>query len=235
VEHPLLGRHREEFIVKTNRPTKIAITSGAAVLCLGVAAPSVAYACAGTDNAVHPATAAAAQFSAPTLQQEQAWIDSFVSHRTAWLDHLSAVVSADPNLTADQQSAALASIAKAKTALTDLKSAVDAATSTAQVHDIVKAALASIPAPWWPGPGTHHRGYHHHAHKFAHRDQRSQASPTDVTVRPADNVRTAHFTAWSSRDGLRNFDPAQHWSHRGDRGGDWGGHHDGGGHGGWGH
>ena len=60
--------------MKATRPTRIAITTGAAVLCLGVAAPSVAYACTGdgTSSAAHPDTAAAQQFSAPTLQQEQA-------------------------------------------------------------------------------------------------------------------------------------------------------------------
>lgn len=54
------------------------------------------------------------------------------------------MVSADPELTADQQAQALASIAKAEAALTDLQSAVDAATSTDQVHGIVKAALDAL-------------------------------------------------------------------------------------------
>jgi hypothetical protein len=252
--------------VKTTRPTRIAITSGAAVLCLGVAAPSVAYACTGgdTSSAAHPATAAAQQLSAPTLQQEQAWIDSFVAHRSAWLDRLSAVVSADPQLTADQQAQALDSIAKAKAALTDLQSAVDAATSTDQVHSIVKAALEAMPMPWWPHPLTHrdglkhHSGYEHHAvehHAFEHHartamrrdEQASATAPTDVQVRPADShtVRYAAFTRSRARHDHHDFG-AQHWSHPGDRFASRGGHHWDGGHrgfrgghdsglGGWGH
>jgi hypothetical protein len=236
--------------VNTTRPTRIAITSGAAVLCLGVAAPSVAYACSGdgTSGATQPASARVQQLSAPTLQQEQAWIDSFVSHRTAWLDQLSAVVSADSNLTVDQQAKALDSIAQAKAALTDLQSAVDAATSTDQVHDIVKAALEAMPMPWWPQPMTRHHAFDHHTFKADHRDRRDhKASPSDVNLRSADDntrmVRYAdHYSSFRNRDGLRDFG-AQHWSHRGEWSGDhhgdhhfdgWGGRDGGGDHGGWG-
>lgn len=236
--------------MKTTRATRIAITSGAAVLCLGVAAPSVAYACNGdgTSYAAHPDTATASQFSTPTLQQEQSWIDSFVSHRMAWLDHLSAVVSADPELTADQQAQALDSIAKAKTALTDLQSAVDAATSTDQVRDIVKAALEAMPMPWWPHPMTHRHAFEHHVHKAMHRDARTHhAAPTDVSAHYGDrSTRTVRYGAYLQ---TRNRDlDSQHWSHRGyrwsshrgDAGWDvWSGDHhdgrDGHHHGGWDH
>lgn len=237
--------------MKTARATRIAITSGAAVLCLGVAAPSVAYACNGDGPSygAHPDTATAGQFSTPTLQQEQqSWIDSFVSHRTAWLDHLSAVVSADPELTADQQAQALDSIAKAKTALTDLQSAVDAATSTDQVRDLVKAALEAMPMPHWPHPMTQRHAFGHHVPNAMHRDARAHhAAPTDVSAHSADkSTRPVRYGAYLQ---TRNRDfGTQHWSqrgyrwssHRGDAGWDgWsGGHRDGGGghhHGGWDH
>jgi hypothetical protein len=244
--------------VKTTRPTRIAITSGAAVLCLGVAAPSVAYACTGggTSSAARPASAAAQQFSAPTLQQEHAWIDSFVAHRTAWLDHLSAVVSADPELSADQQARALDSIAQAESALSDLQAAVDAATSTDQVHDIVKAALDSMPMPWWPHPTLRQHGFDHHAFDhlafdhharkaMRHVDRSRTVSPADVTLRSSDDhtrsVRYAGYLAEHKRFAHHDFG-ARHWSHRGDRFGQWGGHRDHwgghdrhfGGHGDWG-
>jgi len=77
--------------VKATRPTRIAITTGAAVLCLGVAAPSVAYACTGDGTS-------------PGAGQ----------HR------------------------------EGRGALTDLQSAVEAATSTDQVRGIVKAALDAL-------------------------------------------------------------------------------------------
>lgn len=217
--------------MNTNRATRIAVTSGAAVLCVGVVTPVAAYACDGTNSAAKAQTASY-QVAAPTLQQEQSWIDSFVTHRTGWLDHLSAVVSADPNLSADQQAKALDSIAKARTALAELKSAVDAATSTAQVHDIVKAALEAMPAPWWPHPMARHaldrHAFEHHARKALHRDREAgKASPADVRLRSG-NTRTVrfaeHHTQWRNRDGHRDFG-GQRWSRQGDRNSWWGGGH----------
>ena len=150
--------------MNTNRLTRIAVTSGAAVLCFGVAAPAVAHtgaAATGKDGTGKDG-ATVQQLPTPTLQQEQAWIDSFVAHRTAWLDHLSAVVSADNYLSDAQKTTMLDGIAKAKDALAALKSAVDAATSTDQVHQIVSQALAAMPFPAWPYRALDH-------HRLGHR------------------------------------------------------------------
>ncbi len=134
------------------RMSRIGIASGAAVLCFGVTAPALAHGTvgtAGTDSAAtHP-------LPEPTLAQEQAWIDSFVSHRTAWLNHLAAAARADTYLTAAQRVAALASVGKAETALQQFKASVDAATSKAQLRQLVASALASLPRPRWPQPLAH--------------------------------------------------------------------------------
>lgn len=209
--------------MNTARVTRLAVTSGAAALCFGVAAPAVACTVGGSGTA--PATAEAHQIKAqqatpPTLAQEQAWVDSLVAHRTAWLGRLTDLVSGNSHLTADQQGAALDWIAKAKAELTQLQSQVDAATSTAQVHDILAAQAQDLAATWWPRHARHfgHPAGDHAA--YAGRDQQPTKAH-DVAVRTtADRSGnagpSAHQYRWDGRHWEHHdrSQPGRNWGHR---------------------
>ena len=234
--------------MNTNRLTRIAVTSGAAVLCFGVAAPAVAHTGAGATG---KDGSTVQQLPTPTLQQEQAWIDSFVAHRTAWLDHLSAVVGADNYLSDAQKTTMLDGIAKAKDALAALKSAVDAATSTDQVHQIVSQALATMPFPAWPYRALdHHRPGHRGAFagKHAKHDKSAGQNATAATLTAARGNKPCgqYGAAGASPTDIsvhtvalhKDNAPAyagRHRYHTGGSGGfDHGWGHHGGGRGGWG-
>jgi hypothetical protein len=227
-----------EHDMNTARVTRFAVTGGAAALCFGVAAPAVACTVGGTGAA--PASAQTRQIAAqratpPTLAQEQAWIDGLVAHRTAWLDRVADLVSGNSNLTADQQSAALAWIARAKAQLAQLQSQVDAATSTAQVHDILAAQARDLVGGWWPGYSHFgHRAGKHAAPAPAPAVRQQPAKAHYTTVRTvSDRSGTAGPAAgrfrwdgrhWDHHDRSvsgRHWQHSDHWQHRG-----WGGHHD---------
>jgi len=207
--------------MNTARVTRLAVTSGAAALCFGVAAPAVACTVgAGTTSATAEAHQVAQQVTPPTLAQEQAWVDTLVAHRTAWLGRLSDLVSGNGRLTPDQQGAALAWIAKAKAELTQLQSQVDAATSTAQVHGILAAQAQDLAATWWPRRARHfgHPAGDHAVH--AVRDQQPMKAH-DVGLRTTDDRSgdagpSVHRYRWEGRHWERHDQsrPGRHWEHR---------------------
>lgn len=179
--------------MKPHRLSRIGIAGGAALLCLGVSVP--AYAHGGTGDSGTRDAGMRALYQ-PSLQQEQTWVASFVTHRTAWLEHVAAQVRADGYLSAAQQSAALATIAKAESALQNLKSQVDAATSTAQVRDIMGRQVAALPFPLWPHPGLrrHAVAKRDFAEAAALAGRRKAADKTaQHAAAPANGVETVAF------------------------------------------
>jgi len=117
--------------------TRIAVLSTAAAVCLGTAVPASAHSLGGTTGSGSRTT------SAPTLAQEQAWIDSFIAKRQQQLAGFASRIAADPKLTDAQRAELAAKIAKQQAALSNLKSAVDAATSVAAVHQALRSAMAA--------------------------------------------------------------------------------------------
>ncbi len=117
--------------------TRIAVLSTAAAVCLGTAVPASAHSLGGTTGSGSRAT------SAPTLAQEQAWIDSFIAKRQQQLAAFGSRIAADPKLTDAQKADFAAKIAKQQAALSSLKSAVDAATSAAAVQQALRSAMAA--------------------------------------------------------------------------------------------
>lgn len=117
--------------------TRIAVLSTAAAVCLGTAVPASAHELGGTAGSGSKTS------SAPTLAQEQAWIDSFIAKRQQQLAAFAAKLAADPKLTDAQKADFAAKIAKQQTALSNLKSAVDAATSTDALHQALRSAMTA--------------------------------------------------------------------------------------------
>jgi len=114
--------------------SKIAVAGAAASLCFATAAPALAH---GTSTSTDPNHTK----SAPTLAQQQAWLDSYIAKAQQRLQAFAAKVAADPNLTAAQKADWAAKIAAKQAALDKFKSAVDAATTTDELHAAVKAAM----------------------------------------------------------------------------------------------
>ncbi|HEX4729473.1 MAG TPA: hypothetical protein VH298_16815 [Jatrophihabitans sp.] len=117
--------------------TRIAVLSTAAAVCLGTAVPASAHSLGGSSGSGTKTT------SAPTLAQEQAWIDSFIAKRKQQLAGFASKIAADPKLTDAQKADFAAKIAKQQAALSNLKSAVDAATSVAAVHQALRSAMTA--------------------------------------------------------------------------------------------
>lgn len=116
--------------------TRIAVLSTAAAVCLGIAVPASAHELGGTAGS-------GTRTSAPTLAQEQAWIDGFIAKRQQQLTDFAAKIAADSKLTDAQKADFAAKIAKQQAALSNLKSAVDAATSVAAVHQALRSAMTA--------------------------------------------------------------------------------------------
>lgn len=117
--------------------TRIAVLSTAAAVCLGTAVPASAHSLGGTTGSGSRTT------SAPTLAQEQAWINGFIGKRQQQLAAFASRVAADPTLTDVQKADLAAKIVKQQAALSNLKSAVDAATSVTAVHQALRSAMAA--------------------------------------------------------------------------------------------
>ena len=139
----------------------------------------------------------------------------------------------------------------AKDALAALKSAVDAATSTDQVHQIVSQALATMPFPAWPYRALdHHRPGHRGAFagKHAKHDKSAGQNATAATLTAARGNKPCgqYGAAGASPTDIsvhtvalhKDNAPAyagRHRYHTGGSGGfDHGWGHHGGGRGGWG-
>jgi hypothetical protein len=126
--------------VRNIQLARIAVLSTAAAVCLGTAVPASAHSLGGTTGSGSRTT------SAPTLAQEQAWINSFIAKRQQQLAAFAGKIAADPKLTGAQKAgmaAKLAKLAKQQAALSNLKSAVDAATSVTAVHQALRSAMAA--------------------------------------------------------------------------------------------
>lgn len=117
--------------------TRIAVLSTAAAVCLGTAVPASAHSLGGTTGSGSNTS------SAPTLAQEQAWIDSFIAKRQQQLAAFASKVANDPKLTDAQQADFATKIARQQAALSNLRSAVDAATSVTAVHQALRSAMAA--------------------------------------------------------------------------------------------
>jgi len=219
--------------------TRIAVASGAALLCAGVSVPAAAH---GTD---HPTEAVpTAHVKRLSFAQLKEFALRQLDREASWLTALKAKVAADPRLSAAQQAAFTAKLDKALAAVTAARTAVQAATTTTAL----KAALRSALVPLEPYPRYHviaHR--RHHVTKPQH--HRTAPSVTFTAARVNDpNAVRAHRTVAIGRHcaGRHGTDPRfaayrkdrSGWSgrdsgwrsgrHSGDR---WGSpHHHGGGH-----
>jgi hypothetical protein len=123
--------------VRNIQLTRIAVLSTAAAVCLGTAVPASAHSLGGTTGSGSRTT------SAPTLAQEQAWINSFIAKRQQQLATFASRIAAEQKLTDAQKADFAAKIAKQQAALSNLKSAVDAATSVAALQQALRSAMAA--------------------------------------------------------------------------------------------
>lgn len=122
---------------------RIALTVGAAALCIGIGAPALA--CPPNPSSISAVQNAAAHkpkiTEAEALARQQAWVDSFVAHAQAVLDKVAAKVAADPDLTAAKKTAISAKLVQAQGVLATLKEKADAATTLDALHDAVRDAI----------------------------------------------------------------------------------------------
>jgi len=130
--------------MRMSRISRIAVTGAAASMALATAAPALA--CQASDTTeTKPASQQAG------LAQQQAWVDAFVTRSQQQLTALAAKIAADPRLTSAQQSAWTSWIAEQQAKLSELKAAVDAATTVSQLHQAVRSALAGTGWFGWYG------------------------------------------------------------------------------------
>lgn len=122
---------------------RIALTVGAAALCIGIGAPALA--CPPNPSSISAVQNAAAHkpkvSEADALAHQQAWVDSFVAHAQAVLDKVAAKVAADPDLTAAKKTAISTKLVQAEGVLATLKEKADAATTLDALHDAVRDAI----------------------------------------------------------------------------------------------
>lgn len=118
--------------------TRIAVLSTAAALCLGTAVPASAHSLGSSSD-----RDAAKTTSAPTVAQLQAWVDSFIAKRQQQLSAFASKIAADPKLTDAQQADFAAKLAKQQSVLSNLKNAVDSASTVEAVHQAIRSAMAA--------------------------------------------------------------------------------------------
>ena len=112
--------------------------STAAALCLGTAVPASAHSLGSSSD-----RDAAKTTSAPTVAQLQAWVDSFIAKRQQQLSAFASKIAADPKLTDAQQADFAAKLAKQQSVLSNLKNAVDSASTVEAVHQAIRSAMAA--------------------------------------------------------------------------------------------
>jgi hypothetical protein len=153
--------------VNSSRIKALALTGVAAALCFGLNGPARAHVApsAGEPAAEHT-------FALPSLSQVQGYLDAVITHRVERLDAFAAKVAADPRLTAEQKSAFAARIAQVRQHLVDLMAAIDAATTTAQVHELLEKGSAAL---FFPAAPRHLRL--HHRDPDRGRSERAEAVP----------------------------------------------------------
>ncbi|HTZ42656.1 MAG TPA: hypothetical protein VMB79_02245 [Jatrophihabitans sp.] len=117
------------------RITKYAVVGAAATMAFATASPALAHESTSTTGPQRTA-------SAPTLAQQKAWLDAYLTTSQQRLTALAARIAADPHLTSQQRSAWAAKIAQQQAALT-ARSAVDAATTESALHQAVHAAMTA--------------------------------------------------------------------------------------------
>ncbi len=137
----------------------------AGALCLGTAVPAFAHEGASPS---HTTGTSSAQFTPPTLDQQKAWATAWVDHWLSVLQKKTAKVAASDKLTDAQKAKFAASAASAAVALTNLKAAIAAATTSAQLKDALKAGWAQVNWPIHHGKPAPYR-FHHHVTKHHHR------------------------------------------------------------------
>ena len=199
--------------------TRIAVLSTAAAVCLGTAVPASAHSLGGSSNGTGSKTT-----SAPTLAQEQAWIDGFIARRQQQLAAFANKISTDSKLTDAQKADFATKIAKQQAALSNLKSAVDAATSLAAVHQAIRAAMTADGVHgffgWCGFFGLHnwdglHRDQDAKAPANAHQVSRVQHTDPQLTRTVAVRMAGQAPTLQPDRTGGRHRADAQYrWSDR---------------------
>jgi hypothetical protein len=177
--------------VDKKRLTRIILTGAAAALCVGVASPAVA--CPIGPDGDAGAAVAAQKLRTVTLAEEKARIDTVLSRRLDELAALAARVAADPRLNDAQKAAFAARVAKLQAALEQLQAAVDAATSTAELRDILRPESWAPPTLAWPRPLVH---------RHAVRRQVVARAPAQRVPAPT-FTRTVRTGAWTTYDGTR--------------------------------
>lgn len=128
--------------------SRIAVTGGAAALCVGIAVPAAACVTGSGADAARGHTIA--ERKTITLADAKAWAAKLLTHRADWLSRLRDKVGQDPRLTADQRTAFAARIDRALDSIAAAKAAVHAADSKAQVRDAL--AEAHVLLPRFPHP-----------------------------------------------------------------------------------
>lgn len=182
-----------------NRIKALVVTGVAAGLCFGFGGPAKAH------NAPDRSASVPA-FQPATLTQVQSYVDTLITLRIQHLDAFAAKVVADPRLTAEQKARFAAKVAEVRQRLLNLKAAIDAATSTQQVHEILEHAS---PGLFFPGR-PHHLRLHHHAAPTAVVDPTAEVREHQRTLPAFDPRGECHHgagdpAAWQRYSGTRSY------------------------------